>query len=62
MTTKDYNIANYALKSEYEAYDMYTDMIKAADDPELKKVLKHNKKEEYEHIKLLKRAILKGSV
>ena len=55
MTSKDLSIISYALRSEEEAYDMYTEMIKQATDKELIRVLKHNRKEEKEHIKMLEK-------
>ena len=55
MINKDLSIVVDAYQSEVEAYGMYTKMIKQAKNKELIKVLRHNRKEEKEHMKLLER-------
>ena len=57
MSQRDKIIAEDALQSEVEAYGMYTAMIKHATDKELIKVLKHNRKEEKEHAKMLDKVL-----
>lgn len=53
MTQKDFNIVEIALHSEYEATGMYSKLTKGTTDKKLLKVLRHIKKEEIHHIKLL---------
>jgi hypothetical protein len=47
--TKDLTRALHSLKEEIEAVDWYNQRVDAADDPELKKIMAHNRDEEIEH-------------
>ena len=47
--TKDKHRAIVSLQEELEAIDWYSQRIDAAQDPELREVLRHNRDEEIEH-------------
>lgn len=47
--TKDRHRALVSIQEELEAIDWYDQRVDAADDPELKEVLAHNRDEEKEH-------------
>ncbi len=47
--TKDMHRAIVSLMEELEAVDWYNQRIDAAADPELKRILQHNRDEEKEH-------------
>ncbi len=57
MTERDLNIAVSALRSEQDAYDMYTDMLEYVSDKNFKKTLRHIRKEEKQHIHMLERVL-----
>ena len=46
---RDYSRALNSLKEEVEAIDYYQQRVATTDDPELKKILAHNRDEEIEH-------------
>lgn len=47
--TKDMHRAIVSLQEELEAIDWYSQRIDAAQDPELRRILRHNRDEEVEH-------------
>lgn len=47
--TRDFHRALTSLKEEIEAVDWYGQRVQRAADPELRRVLDHNRKEEIEH-------------
>ncbi|MDP1574859.1 MAG: ferritin [Coxiellaceae bacterium] len=47
--TRDMHRAIESLKEELEAVDWYNQRVDACKDPELKKILSHNRDEEKEH-------------
>ncbi|MFP4560806.1 MAG: encapsulin-associated ferritin-like protein [Thiohalorhabdus sp.] len=47
--TKDLHRAIVSLMEELEAVDWYNQRVDAAEDPELKEILAHNRDEEKEH-------------
>ena len=47
--TQDFHRALTSLQEELEAIDWYAQRIDATSDPELKKILAHNRDEEIEH-------------
>ena len=51
--TRDLHRALVSLQEELEAIDWYQQRIDAADDPELRRVLAHNRDEEKEHAMML---------
>lgn len=51
--TKDLHRALVSLQEELEAIDWYQQRVDAAEDPELKRVLAHNRDEEKEHAMML---------
>jgi ferritin-like protein len=51
--TKDLHRALVSLQEELEAIDWYQQRIDAAADPELKRVLQHNRDEEVEHAMMI---------
>jgi len=51
--TKDYIRALNSLKEEIEAVDWYRQRMDAAEDNQLKKILKHNMEEEMEHASMV---------
>lgn len=48
-TTMDMHRAILSLMEELEAVDWYNQRVDAASDPELKRILEHNRDEEKEH-------------
>ena len=48
-TTRDMHRAIVSLMEELEAVDWYQQRMEAADDPELRDILRHNRDEEKEH-------------
>jgi uncharacterized protein len=52
-TTMDMHRAIVSLMEELEAVDWYNQRVDAAADPELKKILAHNRDEEKEHASML---------
>lgn len=51
--TRDLHRALVSLQEELEAVDWYQQRLEAADDPELKEILAHNRDEEKEHAAML---------
>jgi len=51
--TRDMHRALVSLMEELEAVDWYNQRVDAARDPELKKILAHNRDEEKEHASML---------
>jgi uncharacterized protein len=51
--TMDMHRAIVSLMEELEAVDWYNQRVDAADNPELKKILAHNRDEEKEHASML---------
>ncbi len=51
--TKDLHRALVSLQEELEAIDWYQQRVDAAQDPELKRILGHNRDEEKEHAMML---------
>jgi ferritin-like protein len=51
--TKDVHRAIVSLQEELEAIDWYQQRIDAAEDPELREILAHNRDEEKEHAMML---------
>jgi len=51
--TKDLHRAIVSLQEELEAVDWYQQRFDAAEDPELKQILAHNRDEEKEHAMML---------
>ncbi len=51
--TKDRHRAIVSLEEELEAIDWYDQRVEAAEDPELKRILAHNRDEEKEHAMML---------
>ncbi len=51
--TRDMHRAIVSLMEELEAVDWYNQRMDACDDPELKKILEHNRDEEKEHASML---------
>lgn len=47
--TQDFHRAVVSLIEEFEAVDWYNQRVDACKDPELKKILAHNRDEEIEH-------------
>ena len=47
--TRDYHRAIVSLMEELEAVDWYNQRVDACQDPELRKILIHNRDEEKEH-------------
>ncbi|MCA9639164.1 MAG: ferritin [Polyangiaceae bacterium] len=48
-TARNYHRALTSLKEEIEAVDWYNQRVEACDDPELRRILEHNRDEEIEH-------------
>lgn len=48
-TARNFHRALTSLKEEIEAVDWYNQRVEACDDPELRRVLEHNRDEEIEH-------------
>ncbi|MCA9628129.1 MAG: ferritin [Myxococcales bacterium] len=48
-TARNFHRALSSLKEEIEAVDWYNQRVEACDDPELQRVLAHNRDEEIEH-------------
>ncbi len=57
--TKDLERARQSLIEELQAISWYQERIEAAKNPELKKVLEHNRDEEKEHVAMLMEVIRK---
>lgn len=57
--TKDLERARQSLIEELQAINWYQERIEAAKNPELKKVLEHNRDEEKEHVAMLMEVIRK---
>jgi hypothetical protein len=51
--TKNLERARQSLIEELEAINWYQERYEVVDDPELKKILEHNRDEEKEHVALL---------
>lgn len=51
--TKDLERARQSLVEELEAINWYQERIEATKNPELKKILEHNRDEEKEHVAML---------
>jgi ferritin-like protein len=51
--TKDLHRAIVSLQEELEAIDWYQQRVDAAEDPELREILEHNRDEEKEHAMML---------
>ncbi len=51
--TKDLHRAIVSLQEELEAIDWYQQRVDATEDPELRKILAHNRDEEKEHATML---------
>ncbi len=51
--TRDLHRALVSLQEELEAIDWYQQRVDAAEDPELKEILAHNRDEEKEHAMML---------
>ncbi len=51
--TRDLHRAIVSLQEELEAVDWYQQRVDAAEDPELKRILEHNRDEEKEHAMML---------
>lgn len=51
--TRDMHRAIESLKEELEAVDWYNQRVDACKDPELKKILEHNRDEEKEHAAMM---------
>ncbi len=51
--TKDFHRAIVSLQEELEAIDWYHQRVDATEDPELRRILAHNRDEEKEHAMML---------
>jgi ferritin-like protein len=51
--TRDAHRALTSVKEEFEAADWYQQRLKSCKDPELKRILTHNRDEEFEHASML---------
>ncbi len=51
--TRDLHRALVSLQEELEAVDWYNQRVEAAEDPELRRILAHNRDEEKEHAMML---------
>ncbi len=60
--TQDLHRAIVSLQEELEAVDWYQQRIDAARDPELKRILEHNRDEEKEHAMMLLEWIRRADV
>ena len=58
--TKDLERARQSLIEELEAVNWYQERIEASKNPELKKLLEHNRDEEKEHVAMLMEWIRKS--
>ncbi|GAO05160.1 encapsulin-associated ferritin-like protein [Anaeromyxobacter sp. PSR-1] len=60
--TRDLHRALVSLQEELEAIDWYQQRVDAASDPELKRVLQHNRDEEVEHAMMVLEWIRRNDV
>jgi ferritin-like protein len=51
--TRDAHRALTSVKEEFEAADWYQQRLKSCKDPDLKRILTHNRDEEFEHASML---------
>ena len=51
--TRDAHRALTSVKEEFEAADWYQQRLRSCKDPELKRILTHNRDEEFEHASML---------
>jgi len=51
--TRDAHRALTSVKEEFEAADWYQQRLQSCKDPELKRILTHNRNEEFEHASML---------
>lgn len=51
--TRDAHRALTSVKEEFEAADWYQQRLQSCKDPDLKRILKHNRDEEFEHASML---------
>lgn len=58
--TKDLERARQSLMEELEAINWYQERVENCKNPELKKILEHNRDEEKEHVAMLMEWIMKA--